>query len=203
MLARFFDWLVRKPRSQPATPSTEVVVEAREFPDIPTELAAQLERIEPSRDGQVYYRPCRAHLRDGRVLDCVYFVDAQQYISIWGVWPTDDVHKRSVDVSEIVRVDESPNRLPVAMANQLYFEGESGMGYTVFVLEFKDGTRQACLSGNAVDFVAYPPGKSAADVRAVHPHKGRNSRHVHGPPYHWCLYGPGDPRKRLPPIPLR
>jgi hypothetical protein len=62
------------------------------------------------------------------------------------------------------------------------------MGYTIFAVVFSDGSRQACVTGNAVDFVSYPVGKGSGDVTAVHPHEGRNAEPVRAPGWYWCLY---------------
>ena len=62
------------------------------------------------------------------------------------------------------------------------------MGYTVFTVVFKDGTRQAYITGNAVDFVRYPEGKGTEDVARVLPHEGRNAEPIRAPEYYWCLY---------------
>ena len=44
---------------------------------------------------------------------------------------------------------------------------------TIFTIVFSDGERRPCVTGNAVDFVRYPPGKGPFDVVAVIPHEGR------------------------------
>ena len=63
------------------------------------------------------------------------------------------------------------------------------MGYTLFRVVFSDGTRQAFLAGNAVDFIEYPPGKGPQDVTAVLPHEGRNEKGCkYAPKYRWCIY---------------
>jgi hypothetical protein len=111
----------------------------REFPPITPELKAQLERVEPSSDGRIKYWPCRVSLRDGRKFENVYVMDAQDYISIWGVWPDEDTGKRSVPIEHVLELDESPNRLPAWAADKLYRAGESGMGYVVFSVRFRDG----------------------------------------------------------------
>lgn len=83
---------------------------------------------------------------------------------------------------------ESPYRLPAPMASQIYQAGESGMGYTVFTVLFNDGTDQAYLTGNAVDFIHYPYGKGLKDVDSVRPHVGQHSDCRIGPNYSWCLF---------------
>ena len=57
---------------------------------------------------------------------------------------------------------------------------------------FSDGERQACGTGNAVDFIRYPKGKGPNDVAAVLPHEGRNAQPVAAPDWYWCLYS-GEP----------
>ena len=163
----------------------------RTFPELPRDLEEQLQAVVPSHDAQLAYRPCKATLRDGTVIERVYVLDAQSYISQWGAWPTDDGGKHSVDIAQVIRLEESPHRLPADMADQLYKAGESGMGYMVFTVVFKDGTHEAYVSGNAVDFIAYPVGKSGKDVRSVIPHRGSDAPLVDHSPYHWCLYGIG------------
>jgi hypothetical protein len=71
------------------------------------------------------------------------------------------------------RREDSPTRLPVRFADEISRHGESGMGHTIFTVVFADGQRQACVTGNAVDFIRYPLGKGPRDVAAVIPHAGR------------------------------
>jgi len=62
-------------------------------------------------------------------------------------------------------------------------------GNTIFTVVFANGFRQACVTGNAVDFIRYPPGKSPKDVVAVIPHEGRRDDSlVKAPEWYWCLY---------------
>ena len=164
----------------------------RTYPVLSKDLARQLSLIAPSGDGQIVYHPCAVVLLDGSVHERVYVQSAQEYISMWGVWPEDDPGKRSVDVSQVVTIRESADRLPSAIARAIYAGGESGMGYTVFTLVFRDGSTQAYVSGNAVDFVTYPAGKSFQDVESVIPHRGRNDHPSSDSlPYAWCLHGSG------------
>jgi hypothetical protein len=128
-------------------------------------------------------------LKDGRVLDTVYIVPEMPYTKYWGVYPEDDKHKSWIRIEDIAQVAESPNRLPARFANEIYSQGESGMGYTIFTVVFGDGQKQACVTGNAVDFIRYPPGKSSKDVVAVIPHEGRRDDSlVKAPEWYWYLY---------------
>lgn len=130
-------------------------------------------------------------LQDGTVLDRVYLAEAQPWFRHWGVWPEEDQGKRYLDLGSVTAIADSPSRLPAAVANTLYAEGESGMGYTIFTVQFRDGSSVAVVTGNAVDFIAYPPGQSMETVVNALPHVGRNDPHLtHAPPYHWCLYEP-------------
>jgi hypothetical protein len=89
-------------------------------------------------------------------------------------------------------IRQSPARLPVFIARAICEAGESGMGYTLFTLVFSDGRTQAYVAGNVVDFVTFPPGKTAADVVSVIPHRGRNENPQEDLiPHEWCLHGVG------------
>ncbi len=156
---------------------------------IPAALYEQLLQVEPSYDGGMEYRPCLVTLNDGRKVDCVYVVHEQQYIRHWGVWPEDDSGKQSLLIEYVSGIEESPSRLPPKIANKIYNAGESGMGYCVFTLVFTDGSTQAYVTGNAVDFVALPNGKAARDIRKVLPHEGRQAENQkQGLDYYWCIY---------------
>ena len=162
--------------------------EGGSYPALPRALAEQLHRVPPSHDRRLEYRPCAVTLADGRELPCVYVVDAAAYLRVWGVYPERDPAKRAVPLAAVRGIRESSHRLPAALADTLYRAGESGMGYTVFTVEFSDGRRQAYVAGNAVDFIAAPPGLWAADAVRVRPHEGREAAPLPAVDYHWCLY---------------
>jgi hypothetical protein len=158
------------------------------YATLPDALRKSLEIIVPSRSDELKYYPCRVTLNNGMVLDTVYIEPEIPYLRFWGTYPEDDRGKRFVRIEDVQKVDESPTRLPAEFANQIYAHGESGMGYTIFTVLFSDGERQACVSGNAVDFIRYPDGKGPTDVIAVLPHEGRNAQLVRAPDWYWCLY---------------
>lgn len=159
------------------------------YPGLPNHIREALSSIEPSRDGEISYYPCRATLADGRSIDTVYIVSEKPYINYWGIYPEDDKGKSWIRIEEVVRIEESQTRLPARFANEIYREGESGMGYTVFTVVFDDGLHQAYGSGNAVDFIRYPVGKGPANVMAVLPHQGRrDDQLISSPRWFWCLY---------------
>lgn len=148
-----------------------------------------LKGIEPSHDGELLYYPCRIVLKSGQACDTAYIVPEKPYFEHWGVYPENDRGKRWIRMEDIAEVVESPIRLPAQYANEIYKNGESGMGYTIFTVVFADGVRQACVSGNAVDFIRYPLGKGPKDVIAVIPHEGRRDKTlVNSPEWYWCLY---------------
>lgn len=162
------------------------------YPSLPDNVREALGGIVPSGDDEMWYFPCRVTLRDGKILDTVYIEPEMPYLKWWGVYPEDDRGKRFVKIEDVVKVEDSPTRLPARFANQIYDHGESGMGYTIFTVVFSDGERQACGTGNAVDFIRYPNGKGPNDVVAVLPHEGRNAQPVAAPDWYWCLYS-GEP----------
>jgi hypothetical protein len=159
---------------------------------LPDHVREALGGIVPSGDDELWYFPCRVTLRDGRIFDTVYIEPEMPYLRWWGVYPEDDRGKRFVKIDDVVKVEDSPTRLPARFANQIYDHGESGMGYTIFTIVFSDGERQACTTGNAVDFIRYPIGKGPNDVSSVLPHEGRNAQQIGVPDWYWCLYS-GEP----------
>jgi hypothetical protein len=102
--------------------------------------------------------------------------------------PDKDPHKRSIEVADIIDLEESPVRMPVLLADKLYAAGESGMGYTIFTLEFRDGSTLPVVAGNAIDFPPMPPGLRIEDIAEVHPHKGRDRGPRRAPEYHWAVF---------------
>ena len=158
------------------------------YASLPDHIRKALEAIVPSGDDELKYYPCRVTLRSGVVLDTVYVEPEKPYLRFWGVYPEDDSGKNFVRIEDVLEVEDSPARLPAQLANDIYDSGESGMGYTIFTVEFSDGQRQACATGGAVDFIQYPEGKGPDDVIAVYPHEGRNANLVPAPQWYWCLY---------------
>lgn len=158
------------------------------YPALPDHIRQSLKFIVPTGDSKLWYYPCHVTLSDGNTLDTVYIEPEMPYLRSWGVYPENDGGKRFVKIEDVVKVEDSPTRLPAQFANEIYEHGESGMEYTIFTVLFSDGERQACGTGNAVDFIRYPDGKGPKDVIGVVPHEGRNSRIVHAPQWYWCLY---------------
>jgi hypothetical protein len=167
-----------------------------EFGPLTPELRAQLERVAPSHDGDLAYRPCRVRLRSGTWRDHVYVLDADAYLRVWGVWPRDDPAKRAIAIEDVAAIEESPHRLPAELASAQYTGGESGMGHTILTVVLRDGRRLPRVMGNAIDFPTLPEGVTTADVALVVRGAGDEFRH-RGPrpdegaaPYAWCLYRP-------------
>jgi hypothetical protein len=158
------------------------------YPALPRELAEELRRVPSSRHLEMEYKPCAVTLADSTELPCVYVVDREPYIRYWGIYPESDPGKRAVSITQVRQIRDSPNRLPVALADCLYRAGESGMGYMVFTVEFRDGTRHAYLTGSAVDFIDPPAGLCASDAVRVYPHEGREAKKQPSVEYYWCLY---------------
>lgn len=150
-----------------------------------------LKTIEPSRDGEIVYYPCRAVLKSGQVFDAVYIVAEKLYVKYGRLYPENVPGKRWIRMEDIAEVQESPTRLPAMFANEIYKNGESRMGYTNFTVVFADGARHAwdSANGNAVDFIRYPIGKGPKDVVAVIPHEFRiGDPLMRSPEWYWCLY---------------
>jgi hypothetical protein len=160
---------------------------------ISEKLFRQLLEVEPSRDGEMEYRPCRLRLTDGQTLDRVYVADATTYLGLWGIWPEFDSHKRSIPIDDVRSIEESPSRIPARLANKMYQAGESAMGGCIFTLVLEDGRRVACMTGNAVDFLELPSDVTPAMMVDLLPHEGREaSEPIWGADFFWCLYRHAD-----------
>jgi len=145
-------------------PDTNPLSSSRRFPTCPVirgfltmfdrlwPISSQAD-IEPSKDRDLLCYPCRVTLRTGPTLDTVYIEPELPYLRAWGIHPEDDRAKQSIRIENVMKVEDSPTRLPARFANEIYRHRESGMGYTVFAVIFADGSRPACITGNAVDFI--------------------------------------------------
>jgi hypothetical protein len=150
-------------------------------------LAAQLALVPKSHQGQLEYAPCLVRLRSGEVLPRVNVVEAAAFLAWWG----DDPKRTFLDVAEVASIEESPFRLPAALADVVYEAGESGMGYCNFTVRFRDGRSLPFLTGNAVDFPDWPTDVDPREAVAVEPHVGRASvggTSTGSAPFVWCLY---------------
>jgi tRNA nucleotidyltransferase (CCA-adding enzyme) len=139
------------------------------YPSLPQALAKQLSSVECSANGDLRYAPCRVTLHDGAVLERVIIAESVRVQQRWGR----DVTESSPTISEVARIESSPWRLPAELATKIYQEHESGMGYFVFTVVMRDGTRLAFSTGNVVDFPLWPKGVDPADAVDVVPHAGR------------------------------
>src|SRR5262245_45256480 len=101
------------------------------YPPLPRELVEELHRVPSSWNGDMKYKPCAVTLADGTDLACVYVVYQKSYIRHCGIYPEDFPGTRSVSIAQVRQIRESPNRLPAALANSLYREGETGKDYRV------------------------------------------------------------------------
>jgi len=162
------------------------VVAAKLAPDI----AAQLGRVPTSRDRSFLYAPCRVELKSGETLPRVYLVEEASYLRQWG----NDPDRSMVDIADVLAVENSADRLPAQLADQVYEAGESGMGYVVFTVQLRDGRSIPFSTGNAVDFLDWPSDVNPSEAVAVEPHIGReffvhpDGGGRHGADYKWCLY---------------
>jgi len=128
-------------------------------------------------------------LSDGSKKDRTYIVCAEEYIKVWGIWPEEDKHKKSILIDYVIEIQESDFRLPPQIAQKIYDGGESGMGYYIFTLIFNDGSKQAYITGGAVDFIPLPIGMVMNDIADVDLHVGRDDpMRMRSLDYYWCLY---------------
>ncbi len=164
-----------------------------DYPDLPDFLLSQWEAILPAHSAARNARACMAVLDDGSVFDAVYVASAQDFIDNWGVWPKDDHAKREIDITRVRQLLESPRRLPSKFAEKIR---ETRMGGCDFTLMFSDNTKQAYITGNAVDFLELPSGKSMTDVIDVFQDRSLHSEnYLQDLQFFWCLFGSGEGRR--------
>lgn len=172
----FWDDTLRKARAEAAD----------RYPILSENLRTKLARITPT---QSIYFPAMVTLRSGERRDAVYLSPALEWFEQWGVWPDEDAGKSDLPLDEVVDLEESPSRLPPRFAQTLYAAGESGMGYVIFQLHFRDGSSASFGLGGAIDFPDLPPGKTPGDIVGVTPHAGRGDPLMRGGrEYAWCLF---------------
>ncbi len=162
-----------------------------DYPPLSAALSVQLGLVEQSGDGAFWYSPCEVTLRSGQIVDRVYVAEAKPFFEYWGA----DPNRPTLAVEDVAAIRSSPSRLPVELANKLYCAGESGMGYSLFTIVMRDGTRLPIETGNAVDFPNWPAGVDPAHAVDVLPHVGRENFTSRKPDptqssasYYWCLY---------------
>jgi hypothetical protein len=154
---------------------------------LPPHLTPLLEKITPSLAfGQKYF-PCSVKLADGQELSCVYIIDAAEHANRKGELPL-DFYPNPIPIEQVVDISESPNRLPQPLAQQLYDQGESGMGTYFFTVEFSNGAQLFYTAGSLLDFIDPPAGLKAGDAVRVIPHQALSSDHSSGLSYRWCIY---------------
>src|SRR5580704_11527702 len=131
------------------------------YPSLPQHLKEQLALIDPVEKYRVKYFPCAVIDDKDNLIECVYFAEESGYIKVSGVWPKAEA---VISIERITRILESKKRLPKSMADKLYANGESGMGYFTFTIGFSGGVWKTYVTGNMVDFIEFPPGLSKDNV---------------------------------------
>jgi hypothetical protein len=111
-------------------------------PVLDPDVEAKLQRIKPSTDGQLSYYPCSVTLKSSEPIKRVCLIEAQSFSNSWG-----DQRRQFLAADRIADIQDYPNRLPAKYANKLYKAGESGMGYTLFQLQYSDGSVSSHSAG--------------------------------------------------------
>jgi len=96
---------------------------------------------------------------------------------------------KTIHVSDLEEIDESPFRIPARFATQLYISGESGMGYTLFSIDFRCQLKTYHIGYSVLDFIIFPSGCNQSDIIRVLPCKYDPLLKFQEPPdYIWCLF---------------
>jgi hypothetical protein len=148
-------------------------------------LREELGKVTPSVDEHGFsYFPCLLVCEDGTVHPRAYVSSRDLYIRMWG----DDPSRDYVDIGAVKTLRSSPERLPADLASTVYTYGESGMGSRKFNIIDRMSRRYVCQTGDAVDFVALPPGVTPADIVGVERGGRGDAVDLMGAPYEWCIY---------------
>lgn len=157
-------------------------------PQLTVTQQEQLSRIEPSISNGVRLYPCSVKLRDGKLLDCVYMIEAEDFRRRTHFEHPEDFGGRSVNVEDVASILDSRQRLPARFANQLYDAGESGMGYWSFVVMFRWWRRKR-FTATSIDFINYPLGMGPSDVKGVQPQIGKKRVQLNNDPeVSFCVF---------------
>lgn len=140
--------------------------------------------IKPSKYFGLLYYPCGVELKEGKMTDCVCFVDKKIFYEVWGDAPKGRLF---IDISDVKDIFESKYCLSRELAQKIYDARETGMGYYRFIAIMKDGERFTYTTGGLVDFLEPPEGYSIKDIIDVIPHKGDRKNYYKEKDYYWCL----------------
>jgi hypothetical protein len=152
------------------------------------DLRRQLGSIELSVDFDGFIvAPCSVRLADGRHLDCVYAMTAQESLKGGLISRLEMSGLGRINADDVAAIAASPRRIPRSFATTLRSAGESGMGYWVFTAVFSWWRRKEYVQ-SFLDFLEYPAGMGPANLRSVLPNKGsRNLAAVSRLELHWCV----------------
>lgn len=150
---------------------------------VSADFLEKLRKIEPSIDryGDRRHYPCRVTLKNGRVAPRVICVEDHRGFQT-DAW---------IHPDQVQSIEPTDERLPAALATDLYAAGESGMGYEIFVINMLDGSQPVFVTNNVVDFPDYPDGFDASAAVSVLPHHGRerSRRGFRGSrEFEWCYF---------------
>jgi len=138
----------------------------RNAPPLRDDLVEQIQGVEPSANGRLLVHPCQVQFASGRIEDRVLVMNAEWFTSVWSV---DHRQWETLSLTDAVSFRESPSRLPAAIANRIYLDGERNMGAYAFELSFEGRPAVQFVVGSFVDFVDLPPGYGASECTTVRP----------------------------------
>ena len=134
-------------------------------PSLPPSIAEQLKEIAPQNirtgDKKTSVYPCSVTLNDGRVQQCTYLMSVLAAKRWWWI-KTDSKHQ--IQVQNIVSISPSPYRLQESLANKILEAGETGMGYTSGVFQFKNGKTLPWVTTESMEFMDLPDEYSIHDI---------------------------------------
>jgi len=126
-----------------------------------------------------------------------YLAHPEKFVLAEDAYDDDRPKHEYLDVEQIVRISESPDRLPVAVSRKLLDAGETGMGYYCFELTVEDGRRLTVFSQSFPCFVDLPDEiRPNMIVDGAPLARGMTEFDCGELPYATCLFLPPDAPRR-------
>jgi hypothetical protein len=147
-------------------------------------VLAELVTIEPSRHPGFAIRACAATLDDGTRHPHVAFVGDLDTVPFM-TW----FAKNRLSAGDVAHVEASPERLPPAIATQVYGRQPTADETYVFVVETARGLKIRFETGLFPDFPGIPAGMNTEELLSLLPEGAPSDTIGATPPdFKWCLY---------------
>jgi len=145
---------------------------------VPSNLVADLRRIEPTEDGR---RPCRLTLKGGIVREHALAFPAEDSLF--------DVEADNIPMNQVVKIEASPDRVPAPISRKIGALPRMGKEECLmFALLFRDGRRLSFKLFYFRELLTLPKGYSHSEIADVIPLERFEETPLEGPDVLLCPY---------------